>query len=492
MKNFMSISIQLLFLTFLANIASANGEYYDLDNPALSSPKSSEEKREEGIDCDALQYLFSTGDKITNENSDSNNRCSESKDLSKPPAPCNPIITPPKCEEKKRCDTSVKPSPCPPKKELKPCKLPPPWPCQPCPPCPCKPCKPCCQETPKTGEPCNCAYNAPARVDPACGLDMWLMGSFLYFKPKEEGIELGVDSQMKSSSNDRDYFNDPIDLKTRYSPGFNIEIGCSSDRDNWCGCFRYTRFYFSHKNSLAIQDGGVDSHRIDTPWVSDFLFITPIFSDRGFVSSLNLRWKLQLNIFDLSLSRPYYVGRKVIFSPLFGLRGGLLNQKVKANATISDTTNLNHSFFFRNNTRSKSRFIGPRAGIDSFWCLGCGFKIGGNIDCSLLYQEFNSKIRANSPQQTLNPIRIGERAKYKQIYLTPNLDLGLSLGFGSYLSNYTKHFDLLASYEFHYFWDQDMVRFINDRISGDFNEDKFYQIGNLMFHGLSVSLKVDF
>ena len=49
----------------------------------------------------------------------------------------------------------------------------------------CNPCCPCpkpCNETPKTNKPCNCAYNAPARIDPACGYKAWGSINFIYWQ----------------------------------------------------------------------------------------------------------------------------------------------------------------------------------------------------------------------------------------------------------------------------------------------------------------------
>ena len=125
--------------------------------------------------------------------------------------------------------------------------------CKPCPECEiCQPCcKPCCTEAPKTGEPCNCAYNGPARIDPACGWDAWISASFIYWQAKEGGaIKLGYHYLIPSEIESHVY---PINGDFDYHPGFKIGAGFSMCRDDWTLYLEYTRLKSKAHSVMTLQ-----------------------------------------------------------------------------------------------------------------------------------------------------------------------------------------------------------------------------------------------
>ena len=362
-----------------------------------------------------------------------------------------------------QCDSCCAPEP---KPTCEPCRA-----CEICPPC--EPCKPCCTEVPSTGEPCNCAYNAPARIDPACGWDMWVTGSFIYWQAKEKGLELGYEFNRKTSDTENVVKYDTLNMEFDYLPGFKVGAGFSMCRDDWTLYLEYTRLNGKNtfKKELATEDNYLASS-----WDPASLgqFLTPRFN------SLSAKWKLDYNIFDLELGRPYYLGKKVIFKPHFGLRGGWIDQNYDIKEIYS-TTNVVYNW-----ATQDSWVIGPRAGLVTDWIIGCDFRIFGNAAASLLYQDFDISKKTHSYDSDV--LRTNFKTQEKQSYITPNVELGLGLGYGSYFWNNEWYFDLAVGYDFHYIWNQNMMRHLNDELKNELDTDA----GNLMMHGLTVSARLDF
>lgn len=83
----------------------------------------------------------------------------------------------------------------------------------------------------------------------------------------------------------------------------------------------YTKLKTKDHGSYEIADGfDSDTNYIKTP------LVTSIYHFNYTKVTMNLDY----NIFDLELERPYYLGRKLIFKPYFGLRAGWIDQKFEA------------------------------------------------------------------------------------------------------------------------------------------------------------------
>ena len=77
----------------------------------------------------------------------------------------------------------------------------------------------------------------------------------------------------------------------------------------------------------------------------------------------------------------------------------------------------------------------------------------------------------------------------KKAYFNPNFEIALGMAWGSYFCDDNWHIDLLVAYEFHIFWYQNMMRKMLDGILA-FDIDS--TPGDLILHGLTVSLRLDF
>ena len=207
---------------------------------------------------------------------------------------------------------------------------------------------------------------------------------------------------------------------------------------------------------------------------------------------LKTNWKLRVNLGDLELSRKYFVGKELIFRPHFGLRGGSLNQLYSATEIGRVSPYSGDDITIITNLKSDSWLIGPRAGLDTSWRLGCGFRMFGDVAASLFYQKFDVKsIQVKLVQSGVTDDSI-LNLKNDVRYINPNFELGLGFGWGTGFCDDSWHFDLTAGYEFHQFWNQNMMRHLNDTFE---NLDTTYvdaDAGDLMFHGLTITARLDF
>lgn len=386
----------------------------------------------------------------------------------------------------KRCD------------QCEPCCEPCPPPCPPCKECeicpPCEPCN-CCDEVPSTGIPKNCAYNAPARIDPACGWKVWLDGSFIYWQAKEINIAIAthVVTSNPNTAIDKVTYATPIIQSFDFHPGFKIGAGMSFKRDDWALYGEYTRF-------KADESAGYDVG-INFQFQENYLLSTPLNLNSNFVfKSVKSKWHLSFDMLDLELSRPFYVGQKVVFEPHFGLNGGWIDQRFNLSGVAQFSSVKDNDFNILANFKQDSWLIGPRAGLDSKWMISCYLRVFANVAASLYYQKF--EIKNNSSRFDIFPgILNGTEqnfVKYEISRIIPSAELCLGLGYGKYFFDNQWYFDLCAGYNFIYFWHQG--QFVNAdsplNYTAQGNPPQGVTVSaspaDLLIQGLTITARVDF
>lgn len=81
-----------------------------------------------------------------------------------------------------------------------------------------------------------------------------------------------------------------------------------------------------------------------------------------------------------------------------------------------------------------------------------------------------------------------DTVKNKSRCLSPNIEFALGLGYGSYLCNSEWYFDLSAGYDFHYYWNQNMIKPLIDGSRSQIESEA----GGLMLHSLTITARLDF
>lgn len=385
------------------------------------------------------------------------------------------------CE--RECDACECPTPCPPP----PC---PPPPCEPC----CTPCEvECCECVPKPScpMPCECAFNAPCRVG-TCW-DFFATGSFIYWQAMEDGTDVGYAPTFNS-----DGIQTGLQLKQMdfdFKPGFKVGIGMNTDWDNWEVYAEYTWLHLTNSRSFSVSDGTAipTSGEVNiAPWVPTANGFPSSSLDVASISGTSMkgRWQLKLDVVDLELARCYYVGQRLTFRTHYGLRGAFIRQHY--NATLSTVNSLGGEFPapVTSFNQSHNWGVGARGGVDTHWMFCSGFYLFGNAAASLLYTQFgdDDDVKVNYTQNTTTAFGVSETGTVNiesgRRMLGPEFDMALGFGWADYIDCGNKwYLDLSAGYEFTTFFNQNAFR-------------NFYSVNvsdtNLYFHGLTVTVRLDF
>ena len=262
-----------------------------------------------------------------------------------------------------------------------------------------------------------------------------------------------------------------IDLDFKYQPGFKIGLGINSDYDDWNGLLEYTRIHATHRVSSGAPNTGLGVLALQQFNEANSSAIGATLAEGS--------WRIELDIVDLELARSNYVATHLTFRPFFGVRAAWIDQRytVKArNSTIAPQT-------YEVKQTSKTWGLGPRAGVDTNWLLGCGFRLIGNFAADLLYTRY--KISRTEDQDT-NPSILFANINEKRRFLRAHTELAVGMGWGTYFDHTNWHFDLAASYDFNIFLHQNMLRwFPNNSISRNSK-------GDLFLHGLTLCARLDF
>jgi hypothetical protein len=314
-------------------------------------------------------------------------------------------------------------------------------------------------------------YNAPAAIELDCGFNVFMKGTCLYWSASEHGLELG-----STKKDDKTTFHD---LHFDYQLGAKGTVGGRFPGDDWNFYFSYL-FYRFKENSKHISDPNFFFY-----WANQL----PENNDGDLIykpENFSSRWKLKMDIMDSYFSRPFYLGLKLTAEPFIGARGGWISQKYNLPSTAPSQF-PDELIHFANNNHSKSWLVGILGGVNTNWILIDFFRIYANFSAALMYQKFKV---FNNQLITLQESSLFKHSLQNNINsITPNLDFSAGLGLGSYLFSKRIHIDLTVGYDFVIYWNQNVIAYT---IQGLVNGGAGYAMNNLMIHGLSGSLQLNF
>lgn len=329
------------------------------------------------------------------------------------------------------------------------------------------------------------AYNATARIDVRGSWDFYLTGSFIYWQPIQENMELGMATETAgnfaaASLNEVNVINSSFSFK----PGFKVGLGMDFEYDNWDAYAEYTWFHGTHTTSSngPRPTGGLIYPIAVPPALANAI------GTQEYASASN-SWNLKMDFADLNLGRSYYVGTKLSFRPAVGARGAWIRQ----NASYNYNTGSLHSTqgVLALTARTISWGVGPSVAMDSNWMMGYGFRMFGRGEADLLYTRYNTSVYDTfTANETPDSPSLSFNVKQHHIdYLRPHMNLEMGLGWGSYFDNNNWHIDLAASYGFQVFWDQNMIRPFVDTTA---RAASFAPNGNLYIQGMTATVRLDF
>lgn len=410
-----------------------------------------------------------------------------------------------------------------------------------CNPCPCP-----CPEVKTLLPPCDCAYNAPYRLDFRCGWDLFVTGSLLYWKPTEENIEIGEIniSTLKTTTIGRTLSINDIKnsiekqlVNFKYNLGFKAGLGIDFCYDNWELYGEYT--YHHSKNKIAIprlpKEFTTKSGLTQTSSIVPFwnLSIVPINSREpttSIIKTASGEWNLKLDLGDLELARKYYVGNHLVFRTFGGLRVAWIKQTYSAHYKSVFTggfgtdhlspeissleIDLSTDFIsleeqeadpgatlkpqppiFTSNASLSSWGVGPRVGVDTEWLLCKGFRIFLDSSASILFTKYTTETASTHSSSFLlhpTPPNIKTITNTSFInsddpcFLRPQAEITIGSGWGDYFACGKFYLDIEVGYTFNVFWNQNM--FPGQMNTTDVKEKG----GDLYFQGLIVSASFAF
>ena len=316
------------------------------------------------------------------------------------------------------------------------------------------------------------AYNAPANIDVRCPWDVFVTGSFIYWHTSEEGLDIAISSTTAPNLPITDGQVERFDFN--YEPGFKVGLGVNIGCDGWDGYVEYTWLHFTERTNVSRPSAtGV----LNPMWLHPANNITDAIS-------ASAKWKFRLDTVNFELARSYYVGTHLTFRTHFGLRLALIDQDFN----VGYVPESNLEFLINTKNSSDSWGLGPRAGIQTNWLLGCGFRFFGNAAADILYTRYKvTRKEDDSTDPTTLAVDLTNNDRLRVLRTHAEMELGFA--WGTYFDCNNWHFDLAAGYDFHYFWDQNTFRrFYDDTAVGKSAIDG----GDLFLHGLTIKVRLDF
>lgn len=305
---------------------------------------------------------------------------------------------------------------------------------------------------------CADKYLCPARTDLNCNVDFAISATYLFYLPLQKDLEMVefIPSSTSTTSYEEKFLN------TDFHSGFKFGLGLGIGYDKWEFFAEYAWLHSSDCESYSLSSGmlGMNEYWTSSDYTTNFA---------------KAKWKLIYDMGTFDFGRPSYFGQKLIVKPYVGVKGGVINQRLDAKAMQS---NLEE---FISKYKSDSWLLGPSFGLKNSYLLSKHFRLFNDLNIHVMYQKFDVKAEnlnlSNSSENSSN--------KWKPHYLTTNINLNLGFGCGCYFNNNNAHFDLALSYDFMYYFNQNMLRRIRVvNYAGD--------TGDLMIQALNATLRFDF
>jgi len=351
--------------------------------------------------------------------------------------------------------------------------------CDPCPPKEPPECDPCYEKSRNKPyeqgyEICEGAlpkaYNAPARIDICDGIDAYVTGSFIYWKPMGDQIDLGV---TRTTSDTPDTVK-VIKMTTDFEPGFKVGLGTHFSHDDWHLYAQYTRLTGSYSSTFVPTSGTVGNFY--TNWFLIDLNNPVSINFTDIPLGVKGTWKVELNKIDLELGRAFYVGTNLITTPFVGASAHWMDQDYRL--ALSDTTYGAYNAYYKN----KSWAIGPRFGLESKWIFYEGFRLFGYGAFALMYSD--NDMSGNSTEADT----AYTASKVEESNLRDVEELQIGLGWGSYFTSDKWHMDLSVAYEVQRYSHTNYMSYYSEFGLGATEVNP----GDTYFHGLTVTARFDF
>lgn len=307
----------------------------------------------------------------------------------------------------------------------------------------------------------------------SCPADFYFHIDALLFQPKEDGLEVAI-----QDNNGPGYDitgGRVLGFSTEHHDwdwdwGFRLGLGFYLNHDAWTLDLNWMWFKINEEVDFEAQNVAV----VIPLWLPPVSGLPTLTN-----TTTSARWHLQMNVFDISLGKPYHVSRYMIMNPFFGLRAAWFDQNYTARYGGLFPTQSGAQMDSKNDYWG----VGARAGMNSEWLFGGGFSVLSNLSFSMLYSKFDV-------DQDLSLTGGGYSFDSEFYQNQVNMELQLGVSWGIYFNENRNHLAIQALYEFQEWWDHNWLRrpFNNPSTLGNDTVAR----GNLTLNGASFRLLFDF
>ncbi|HSW86732.1 MAG TPA: Lpg1974 family pore-forming outer membrane protein [Rhabdochlamydiaceae bacterium] len=324
----------------------------------------------------------------------------------------------------------------------------------------------------------------------------FVTGDLLFWKVEEGGMEY-TDSFTYNTVLTQALMNaESKELHFNYDFGYRVGLGVNTPYDGWDVYADYT--FFRTSESQRLPPGGKKSRKknrknrtscgpgIGAPAGMFF----PLLAYQGVngivnvVKNVKAHWEVKLKDIDFEIGGEYYLGRHLSFRPAMGFKAAKIDQRFKVsyiNLTINNNPIVNPATFIVKG-RNEFKGIGPKIGIGSFWDLGVGFSLFGNLGAALLAGWFDMDQVQNQFETEIIDLDSHLRR------FAPVLEILIGASWDVYFHHNKFHLGFHAGYEAQYWWRQNQIEQFPDNLIPvyvRFSED-------LSFSGLTAGVRFDF
>lgn len=348
--------------------------------------------------------------------------------------------------------------------------------------------EPVCCDEPKPGP---FAFNFSKDMALACPSDFYFHADYLAMQPKMDGLEYAVTNTTGTTSgagfplNGGEVLGFSTDNHSwHWGSGFRVGLGFYLNHDAWTVDLNWMWF----KKSQEASSSAMNTETMIPLWiVPGANSVAPITNNTA-----SARWHLSMNVFDLSIGKPYHVSRYFIMSPFFGVRAAWFDQHYRARyGGLYGAGGVGQNGAEMDG-KNDYWGVGTRAGMNTEWLLGGGWELLANLSFSLLFSKFDVR-----QEMALGTLSYDISHDYYQNI--PNMEMQLGVGWGTYLNRRQHHLAFQLMYEFEDWFSQNRMRrfFHGDGVdalaSGSFTSaNDTISRGDLTLNGVSFKVLFDF
>jgi len=249
--------------------------------------------------------------------------------------------------------------------------------------------------------------------------------------------------------------------------GYRVTLGFETNNEGW------------EANAIYTYVPGKGHTKTTTPIAGQTISTPFTIATGDTITSYTSKWKMNLNMLDLDVSRKLCCGNTFTIQPHVGFRALYITDKLTAAMPLTLPTGLADIATGQATGILKEDFYGYgiEGGLWATWDFGCGISLVGHFGGSVLY----SKFRVNSYSRDVHTFTTGlpsttfsDTSSTTYRTGTPTVDYFAGLEYSNQLCGW--EFDAHLGWEQHVF----------------FNVNKLLNEGNLYTQGLVLGLDAKF